>query len=63
MLLPATQTVTFSSKGMISDFDNTKNSIVLGSAKLKRGRQPDQRSIIVYSGGSVQYVKSTSGSG
>ena len=59
--LPAAKTVTFSSMGMISDFVNNLNSIDLDSAKLKRGRQPDRRSIIVYAGGSVRYLKSTSG--
>jgi prepilin-type N-terminal cleavage/methylation domain-containing protein len=60
LTLPATNTVTFSAMGMISDFDSTKNIILLESAKLKRGRQPDQRSIIVYAGGSFRYLKSTS---
>jgi prepilin-type N-terminal cleavage/methylation domain-containing protein len=59
--LPAGKTVTFSAMGMISDFVTTLNSIVLESAKLKRGRQPDQRTIIVYAGGSLRYLKSTSG--
>lgn len=58
--LPAAKTVTFSAMGMISDFESTNNSIVLESAKLKRGRQPDRRSIIVYSGGSLRYLKSAS---
>jgi prepilin-type N-terminal cleavage/methylation domain-containing protein len=58
--LPAAKTVTFTAMGMISDFDSNLNSIVLESAKLKRGRQHDQRSIIIYLGGSVRYLKSTS---
>jgi prepilin-type N-terminal cleavage/methylation domain-containing protein len=59
--LPVTNTVTFSAMGMISDFVTTLNSIVLESAKLKGNRQPDRRSIIVYAGGSLRYLKSTSG--
>lgn len=58
--LPVARTVTFSSMGMISDFVNNQNSIVLDSAKLRSGRQPDRRSIIVYAGGSVRYLKSSS---
>jgi prepilin-type N-terminal cleavage/methylation domain-containing protein len=59
--LPAAKTVTFSAMGMISDFVNNLNSIVLESAKLKGYHQPDRRSIIVYAGGSLRYLKSTSG--
>jgi prepilin-type N-terminal cleavage/methylation domain-containing protein len=59
--LPAAKTVTFSSTGMISDFATNLNSIVLESAKLKNNRQPDQRTIIFYAGGSIRYQKSTSG--
>ena len=58
--LPAAKTVTFSAMGMISDFVTTLNSIVLESAKLKSSRQPDRRSIIVYAGGSLRYLKSKS---
>jgi prepilin-type N-terminal cleavage/methylation domain-containing protein len=60
LTLPVTNTVTFSAMGMISDFDSTKNSIVLESAKLTGYHQPDRRSIIVYAGGSLRYLKSTS---
>lgn len=59
--LPASKTVTFSSTGMISDFVTNLNSIVLRSAKLKRGQQADQRALIFYAGGSIRYQKSTSG--
>ena len=59
--LPASKTVTFSSTGMISDFVTNLNSIVLRSAKLKSGQQPDQRTLIFYAGGSIRYQKSTSG--
>ena len=58
--LPAAHTVTFSAMGMISDFVNNLNSIVLESAKLTGYHQPDRRSIIVYAGGSLRYLKSTS---
>jgi len=59
--LPAAQSVTFDSFGVIRDFDQTKNSIILQSPKLQGKRQPDLRTLVFYYGGSVRYIKSSSG--
>jgi prepilin-type N-terminal cleavage/methylation domain-containing protein len=57
--VPAAKTVVFDSVGMVSNFDTTKNTITLQSLKLKNLRQPDLRTIVFYSGGSVRYIKSS----
>jgi prepilin-type N-terminal cleavage/methylation domain-containing protein len=59
--LPASQSVTYDSYGVIRDFDQANNSIILQSPKLQRKRQPDLRTLVFYYGGSVQYIKSSSG--
>jgi Tfp pilus assembly protein FimT len=48
---------TFSPLGFVTDFDTNQNSVTLQSPKLNRAGQPDQRSISVFAGGSVRYVK------
>ncbi len=51
------QIVTFSPLGFVTDFDTNLNSVVLQSPKLNRQGQPDQRTVSVFAGGSVRYVK------
>jgi prepilin-type N-terminal cleavage/methylation domain-containing protein len=57
--VPAVKTVVFDSVGMVSNFDTTKNTILLQSPKLQTLRQPDRRTIVFYNGGSVRYIKSS----
>ncbi|MFW6137100.1 MAG: GspH/FimT family pseudopilin [Candidatus Aminicenantaceae bacterium] len=54
-------TVTFSTMGVVVDFDSTMNSITLQSPKLHRQNQPDLRAVSVFAGGSVRYEKLQSG--
>jgi prepilin-type N-terminal cleavage/methylation domain-containing protein len=57
--VPATKTVVFDSVGMVSNFDTTKKTISIQSAKLKAYGQPDLRTIVFYNGGTIQYLKSS----
>jgi prepilin-type N-terminal cleavage/methylation domain-containing protein len=56
--LPTTKDVIFTPTGFISNYDSTKNSIVVASAKLSGLGQPSNRTIRFYAGGSIQYAKS-----
>lgn len=53
--------LTFSSMGVVVDFDSTMNSITLQSPKLYRLNQPDLRILNVFAGGSIRYVESETG--
>ena len=55
------KTVEFSQLGFITNYEIGKNSITLQSDKLKNYNQQDMREIKVFTGGSIQYVKSFSG--
>ncbi|MFO7980086.1 MAG: prepilin-type N-terminal cleavage/methylation domain-containing protein [Candidatus Aminicenantes bacterium] len=53
--------ITFSSMGLITDFDTNLNSITLQSDKLESYNQPDIRIVSVFAGGSIRYEKTQSG--
>jgi type II secretion system protein H len=59
--LPASQAVEFSPVGIVEGYDSTHNSLTLQSLRLKAKRQPDLRVLTVFGGGTVSYVRSTSG--
>ncbi len=59
--LPADLSVVFSPTGLVVNYDVTKHSIVMQSDRMVRYNQPDQREVIFYFGGSIRYVKSSSG--
>lgn len=54
------QSVIFSPLGLISNFSCDQNSITIQSQKLKSYSHDDQRTINVFAGGSIAYVKSQS---
>jgi hypothetical protein len=56
--LPTTNDVQFTSTGFVYNYDSTKNSIVISSAKLSSLSQPANRTIRFYAGGSIQFLKS-----
>jgi prepilin-type N-terminal cleavage/methylation domain-containing protein len=58
LTLPSTKDVIFTPTGFVSNYDSTKNSIVVSSAKLASLSQPSNRTIRFYAGGSIQYLKS-----
>ncbi len=49
--------VTFSPLGFVIDFDSMQNSVTLQSPKLNQYGRPDQRTVSVFAGGSVNYSK------
>ncbi len=49
--------VTFSSLGFVMDFDSVQNSVALQSPKLNKYGKPDQRTVSVFAGGSINYSK------
>lgn len=49
--------VEFSPLGLVSNFNSLQNSITLQSLKLEINKQPDERVINVFAGGSIQYLK------
>lgn len=53
------QNVEFSPLGVVPNFSSSQNVISLSSDKLKSMGQPDLRTLIIYGGGSVQYIKSS----
>jgi prepilin-type N-terminal cleavage/methylation domain-containing protein len=53
------QSVEFSPLGLVPNFASGQNVISLSSEKLKSMGQPDLRTLIIYGGGAVQYVKSS----
>ncbi len=59
--LPTDLSVVFSPTGLVVNYDATNHSIVMQSDRMVRYNQPDQREIIFYYGGSVRYLKSSSG--
>ena len=56
--LPTTNDIQFTSTGFVYNYDSTKNSIVISSAKLSSLSQPANRTIRFYAGGSIQFLKS-----
>jgi prepilin-type N-terminal cleavage/methylation domain-containing protein len=56
--LPADLTVEYSSIGFVTNYDGLHNSITIESPKLKKYSQPDLRILMIYAGGSIQYIKS-----
>jgi len=56
--LPSTKDVVFDPTGCVTNYDSTKNTVVVSSAKLSNLSQPANRTIRWYAGGSIQYVKS-----
>ena len=59
--LPADLSVVFSPAGLVLNYDATNHSIVMQSDRMVRYNQPDQREILIYFGGSIRYIKSSSG--
>ena len=55
--LPAGRDVVFLATGFVSNYDSTKNSITLDSAKLRALGQAGRRIIRLFAGGSVKYEK------
>lgn len=53
--------VTFNPMGIVINYDETNHSIVLQSGRLDRYGEPDQREVVFYLGGSMRFVKSSSG--
>jgi len=51
--------VVFSPLGTVINYATTRHNISLQSTILERQGQPSTRSIIIYLGGSIQYVKTT----
>lgn len=58
--LPVSQTVEFSSVGMVTNYDSLNCTITIQSDKLKNQSQPDLRILTFFAGGSIQYTKSQS---
>jgi prepilin-type N-terminal cleavage/methylation domain-containing protein len=58
--LPASQTVEYSSVGLVTNYDGLHRTITIQSDKLKTYTQPDLRILTFYAGGSTQYTKSQS---
>ena len=58
--LPADLSVVFSPAGLVLNYDATNHSIVLQSDRMARYDQLDQREVLIYFGGSVRYLKSSS---
>jgi hypothetical protein len=54
-----TQRVDFSPLGMVLNYNFGQNSISLQSPVLQRKGQPSTRTLNIFAGGSIQYVKST----
>ena len=52
--------VVYSALGTVTNFDILHNRVILQSDRLERHDQPDQREILVFTGGSVRFVKSES---
>ncbi len=59
--LPTLDVVVFSPLGFVTNYDKDNNNITIQSDKLKGYNQPDQRVVRVLAGGSIQYIKSESG--
>ena len=51
------QGIVFSPLGFVTNFDTNQNSVTLQSDKLRRQGQPDLRTVAVFAGGSVPYIK------
>jgi len=58
--LPVTQTVEYSSVGLVTNYDGLHCTITVQSNKLKTQAQPDLRILTFFAGGSIQYTKSQS---
>jgi len=57
MNLPTSQDAIFQATGFVSNYQSSKNSIILISPKLRTLSQPYQRIIRLFAGGSVQCSK------
>ncbi|MBM3297786.1 MAG: prepilin-type N-terminal cleavage/methylation domain-containing protein [Candidatus Aminicenantes bacterium] len=53
--------VIYSSLGTVENFSGLENSVTLQSERLRVESQPDVREIRVFSGGSIQYYRTSSG--
>ncbi len=53
------QTVVFSPLGLVLNYNPAQHNIALQSPILNAKGQPSTRSVIIYAGGSIQYLKST----
>jgi Tfp pilus assembly protein FimT len=51
------QTVVYSSLGMVKNYSTTQHSISLQNPNLSQVSQPNTRTVNIFAGGSVQYVK------
>lgn len=56
---PASDTVVFSPLGLVDNFNVNQNSISIQSPVLAAHNQQSTRTVQVYAGGSVKYLKST----
>jgi len=54
------QSVVFSPLGLVDNYAAGQNSISLSSEQMRQMHQPDVRSLNIFAGGSVQYVRSSS---
>jgi prepilin-type N-terminal cleavage/methylation domain-containing protein len=52
--------VVYSSLGLVDNFSTLMNTVTVQSDKLKQQEQMDVREILVYAGGTVQYLRSRS---
>lgn len=55
--LPTSLDVVFSPTGFIANYQSARNSIALASPKLRTLSQPCQRTIRLFAGGSIQFLK------
>ncbi|MGQ9671555.1 MAG: GspH/FimT family pseudopilin [Candidatus Aminicenantales bacterium] len=53
------QMVVFSPLGMVLNYNPAQHTIAIQSPTLLAKGQPSTRSVIIYAGGSIQYLKST----
>lgn len=58
--LPGELTVEYSSIGYVANFDGLHNRVTLRSDKLRAYGRPDLRILMIYAGGSIQFIKSQS---
>jgi prepilin-type N-terminal cleavage/methylation domain-containing protein len=54
------QSVEYSPLGLVQNYTTGQNSITIASPKLRSYGQPDVRDLVVYAGGSVQYIRTSS---
>lgn len=53
------QIVVFSPLGFVINYSTTEHDISIQSPNIQRQGQPSTRTVVIYAGGSIQYMKST----